>query len=172
MVMRSVACLSLAVVLAACGGVEDVPAADSPAAEAAAAEPAATPMSDLAAPCGAMTIDDAAEILGADAGGIEHGYSEELETCTFRAGVMNDINYVVYFEADESTALSELSESVSGISFISECRDVEGPGIATVYCNSDQAERLLVVSGNVFVDVLSPSGQENMIRVAERVLGE
>jgi hypothetical protein len=123
----------------------------------------------LTMPCGAMTRAAAAQILAVAEDEVEYSYSEQLKTCSYRAGLAKSVSYTVYAEPDAATAKSEMAKVAEGLKFLVECETVDGYGDEAVYCNGDRAERMLVRKGGDWIDIIGPSGREPMANVAVQV---
>ena len=125
---------------------------------------------EVSMPCGGMTLDSAAEILGEKAESVNYSYSEELKTCSYSVTLFTSIRYSVYSETDPSTAQSEMAAVVDGLKVLVPCNAVDNLGDAAMYCSGDTAERLLVRKGKSWIDIRTPKGLEAMTRVARQVL--
>ncbi len=124
----------------------------------------------LQQPCGNITINDAAEILGVSSETVKHTYSEEMKTCSYMVAFDKMINYSLYFADDATSAQSEMADVAQGLKMLANCRAVENVGESAVYCNGDKAERFLVQKNKIWIDIRSPKGLDIMIRVANKIL--
>ena len=124
----------------------------------------------ISLPCGGMTKDVAAEILGVPAEQVEYSFSDQLNMCSYRVNLIKSVNYAVYAEPNAVTAEAEMAKVVDGLTYLAACEPVAGIGDASFYCGGDRADRLLVRKGAVWIDVQTPSGLEAKKRVAEQVL--
>ena len=124
----------------------------------------------ISLPCGGMTKDVAAEILGVPAEQVEYSFSDQLNMCSYRVNLIKSVNYAVYAEPNAVTAEAEMAKVVDGLTYLAACEPVAGIGDAAFYCGGDRADRLLARKGAVWIDVQTPSGQQAKKRVAEQVL--
>lgn len=161
--------------LIACGGEtpSDSPSKVKPAkssSEAPASKVSQNTPSAFSQPCGGMTVEIAAEILGVPGEGIEYSYSDMLKKCSYRLSLLKSVGYAVYPESNPTTASVEMAKVVEGLKMLGACESVPGIADAAVYCGGDKADRFLVRKGAVWIDVQTPDGIDAKKRVADQVM--
>ncbi|PIE60540.1 MAG: hypothetical protein CSA31_01300 [Desulfobulbus propionicus] len=124
----------------------------------------------LVLPCGGMTKESAAEILGVTAEDIQYSYSEELRLCRYQAAFSKTISYAMYAATDQATAQAEMMKVAEGLKFLVACEPVASVAEAAIYCHGKNAERLLVREGKVWLDIHTPSGLDEKISVVRQIL--
>lgn len=122
-------------------------------------------------PCGAMTIERAAKILGVPAEELRHQASEQMKTCSFSKDIRTMISFALYQENDADSAVRSMQKLGSNLQILVNCTKFEGLGDDAVSCDGERAKRLLVRQGATWVDVLSPRDPDQKIEVARMVLG-
>ncbi|MGE4561151.1 MAG: hypothetical protein AB7E77_13190 [Desulfobulbus sp.] len=130
----------------------------------------ASPPVRAQSPCGGMSLEKAAAILGCPVGEVRHRFSEEFHTCNFSKDLLHAINYALYREKDADSAQRSIEKVAEGLRLLVACKPVEGLDDAAFSCDGDRAKRLLVRKGPVWVDVISPADFKQKRQVAEAVL--
>lgn len=121
-------------------------------------------------PCGGMTKEKAASILGIPAEELEYNFSDQMHTCSFRKGWRHSINYALYEEKNAEAAKRSMNEVATGLQVLVKCSKVDGIGDAAISCHGERAKRLLVRKGATWVDIITPADIKQKKQVARTVL--
>jgi len=122
-------------------------------------------------PCDAISVAQAAEILGTAATDLKVETSDLLpDRCAIRSktNLLKTLSFSIYREKTPADASASLRKMAENFSFLSKIEPISGLGDEAIYAGDDRLKRLVLRSGPFLIDIRRPRdrlGEEKIARI-------